>query len=161
MKLARKHLSRWGKTLLCLSPLLLASCQLLVHAPHRGENQAEWYIEAIAKGQESYYKMNGNFASSLDKLSLNFNLETEDYRYSLVSEGEKAQRVVVTAAAKLDGLPSYAGIMVVNPSDESVEATLNACKTIEPSRIPPVFPPTFLPGQELNCPPGSETVQSS
>lgn len=159
-KLYGQLLSRWGRSLLFLSPLVLASCQLAIEAPKLdGEERAKLYIQAVARGQEAYYKANGNFASSFEKLAMNFNLETKDYRYSLVSEGEKAQRVVMTAAAKVDGLPSYAGIMLVNPSSESLEATINACQTTEPSRTPPVFPSQLAPGRELDCPPGSEPMQ--
>jgi Type IV pilin-like G and H, putative len=153
-------LSRLGKTLLVLSPLFLAGCQLSIQAPNlSSEDRAKFYLQAIARGQETYYKANGHFASSVDKLSINLNLDTPEYSYAIVSEGEKAERMTMTAAAKIDGLPSYAGLLVVKPSQSGVEAVANLCQTDGPSKTPPVFPQQLDPSQVLECPPGSIPAQ--
>lgn len=159
-KKPRSHFSRCAKTLLALSPLLLASCQLSIQAPNfNSEDRAKFYLQAIARGQEAYYKANGHFASSVDKLSLDLNLETPEYRYAIVSEGEKAERITMTAAAKAEGLPSYAGLLVVKPSQSGVEAVANLCQTERPSKTPPVFPQQLDPTRALECPPGSVPAQ--
>ncbi|MBE9114985.1 type IV pilin-like G/H family protein [Lusitaniella coriacea LEGE 07157] len=148
------------KCLLFLSPLLLASCQFRFNAnAWDSESQAQLYIKTLAKGQEAYYRANGKFANSADKLSINVNVDTPEYKYSIVSEGDRAQRVIMTAAAKVEDLPSYAGILRVNATENEVDATVNMCKTESPSTIPPRFPDRVIPGGELNCPPGSVPVQ--
>ncbi|MEC4806483.1 MAG: type IV pilin-like G/H family protein [Jaaginema sp. PMC 1079.18] len=146
---------------LFLSSLLgLGGCQLNIQAPKiDGETQAKFYMQAIAKGQQAYYQANGNFASSLDTLALDFNLETPDYYYSLVSEGKSSHRTIITATAKVDNLPSYAGIMVMETTNESLDAIANFCQTVEPSKIAPVFPSQIPTDRIIDCPPGSVPVQ--
>jgi type II secretory pathway pseudopilin PulG len=149
----------------CLGFLLTASiglggCQLNIQAPNfDSETQAKFYIQAIAQGQQAYYKANGNFATSLNTLALNFDLETPDYRYNLVSEGKNNNRTVITATAKTDNLPSYAGIVVMNTTQESLDAVGNFCQTTEPSKVAPVFPDTVSTDRIVDCPPGSIPMQ--
>jgi hypothetical protein len=158
--LSSGSLSGWRKIFLVLSPAFLAGCQLSLQAPDlSGENQAKFYLNAIAHGQQAYYKANGHFASSADKLSIDLNLDTPEYRYAIVSQGEKAERIEMTAAAKTEGYPSYAGILVVVPNANGVEAVANLCQTETPSQLPPVFPQSLEPTQVLNCPPGSIPAQ--
>ncbi|MFP4006517.1 MAG: type IV pilin-like G/H family protein [Spirulinaceae cyanobacterium] len=149
----------------CLGFLLTASiglggCQLNIQAPNLdSETQAQFYIQAIAQGQQAYYKANGNFASSLDTLALNFDLETPDYRYNLVSEGKNNHRTIITATAKTENLPSYAGIVVMNTTQETLDAVANFCQTTEPSKVAPVFPDAVSTDRIVDCPPGSIPMQ--
>ncbi|NJK37067.1 MAG: general secretion pathway protein GspH [Oscillatoriales cyanobacterium RM2_1_1] len=160
------NLSQKLLTLLLLTPFALTGCQLSFSVPKpedipgfQGENQASFVMNAMATGQEAYYKANGHFSNSIESLAINFNLETEDYAYSIVTQGDYAQTVVMKAAAKLDNLPSYAGVVTVGQSDGGVMAMANICKTDQPSTQPPALSPNPVPGIGLKCPRGSSPVQ--
>lgn len=151
-------LKKWGKCGFLIAPLMLTGCQLSIQKPDlSGENQAKFYIQALTRGQEAYYKANGSFAPSPDKLGIDLNLETPDYVYDVVSE-EATGRVIMTATARAEDKHSYAGIVTVKPNENGVEAVMNLCQTEQPSPVPPVFPVQSTPGQELDCPPGSVPV---
>ncbi|MGL5081089.1 MAG: type IV pilin-like G/H family protein [Microcoleaceae cyanobacterium] len=152
--------------LVILAPAVLTGCEVSFSVPKpedipgfQGENQASFVMNAMAAGQEAYYEANGHFSSSVESLAINFNLETEDYAYSIVTEGDYAQTVVMKAAAKLDGLPSYAGVVTVGQSEGGVMAMANICKTDKPSTQAPDLSPTPVPGEGLKCPRGSSPVQ--
>lgn len=166
VSLSQVGLRQTGFALILLAPLALTGCQLDFSVPKpedlpnfQGENQASFVINTMAAGQEAYYKANGHFSSSVESLAINFNLETEDYAYSIVTEGDYAQTVVMKAAAKLDGLPSYAGVVTVGQSEGGVMAMANICKTDQPSTQAPDLSPTPVPGEGLKCPRGSSPVQ--
>jgi hypothetical protein len=146
---------------LSLGSLLLASgCQLNIQTPNLdSETQAKFYIQAIAKGQQAYYKANGSFAHSLDTLALNLDLDTPDYRYIVVADGNDQHRTVITATAKTDNLPSYAGIVVINTTNQSLDAVANFCQTAQPSKVAPIFPDAIATDRIVDCPPGSIPVQ--
>lgn len=150
--------SVWG--VLCVSPFLLTSCSLNLSLPQWDESdQAGLVMQAIATGQQTYYQANGQFANTIQGLSLNVNLDTEAYRYSVDTEGQYAQTVVMTATAKQEGLPSYAGVLTVNQTEGGVMALANICKTDQPSFEPPPLSSTPTPGDGLKCPPGSSPVK--
>ncbi|MEL7034988.1 MAG: type IV pilin-like G/H family protein [Cyanobacteria bacterium J06592_8] len=151
--------------LLVLFPLLLTGCQLSISlpelediSPFESSNQASFVMQTMATGQQSYYQANGRFANSLDTLAVDLNVETGEYRYKLVTVGESAQTVVMTAAAKTEGLPSYAGVVTVGQTEGGVVAFANICRTDEPSTEPPPLSTTPIPGEGLKCPPGSSAV---
>lgn len=151
--------------ILIFSPLLLTGCQLSISIPELEEmspfessNQASFVMQTMTAGQQAYYEVNGQFASSLDSLSVDLNVETGEYRYQLVTVGDSAQTVVMTAAAKTGELPSYAGVVTVGQTEGGVMAFANICKTDEPSTVPPPLSTTPIPGEGLQCPPGSSPV---
>ena len=65
----------------------------------------------------------------------------------------------MTAAAKQDGLPSYAGVVTVSHTAGGVMALANICKTDQPSTEPPALSSTPTPGEGLKCPAGSSPVR--
>ncbi|MCW6036568.1 type IV pilin-like G/H family protein [Spirulina subsalsa FACHB-351] len=149
----------WHKLLWLGSLVFLASCQLNVQIPPLDSgDRAQFFLKTVAKGQEGYYKANGEFATSLEKLSLNLKLDTPDYRYDLVSYGEPAESLIMTATAKEEGLESYAGVIYIQQNESEVNAVVNLCKTSTPSKTPPQLSPQPQPGQELKCPDGSVSV---
>lgn len=155
-----KSLRKWVSGVLLVSPILLTSCSLNLSLPKFDEsNKAEFVMQAMTTGQQAYYEANGQFANSIQGLSLNANLDTGEYRYSVNTEGQYAQTVTMTAAAKQEGLPSYAGVVTVNKTAGGVMALANICKTDQPSTEPPALSSTPVPGEGLKCPAGSSPVQ--
>lgn len=157
--------SAMGK-LLIFSPLLLTGCQLSISIPEledvsplESSNQASFVMQTMTAGQRAYYQANGHFTSSLDTLAVDLNVETGEYRYKLITVGDAAQTVVMTAAAKAEGLPSYAGVVTVGQTEGGVMAFANICQTDEPSPEPPPLSTTPVPGEGLKCPPGSSPVR--
>ena len=155
------------KYLMVLVPLLLAGCQVdfpsfkedLALPPLDQSDRAPLMMQAIAVGQQAYYNHQGQFASSVESLSANLNLETDSYRYAIETEGESAQTVVFTATAKTTDLHSYSGVMTAGAAEGGVMMMANLCKTDEPSTTPPILSSTPIPGEGLKCPPGSSPVR--
>ncbi|KKD35582.1 MAG: type IV pilin-like G/H family protein [Limnoraphis robusta] len=152
---------------LIFSPLLLTGCQLTFSIPELEEispfessNQASFVMNTMTAGQQAYYNANGHFASSIENLSVDVNLETGEYRYNVTTVGDLAQTVVITAAAKAEGLPSYTGVVTVGQTEGGVMAFANVCQTDEPSTQPPPLSSTPIPGEGLKCPPGSSPARS-
>ncbi|NEO87005.1 MAG: general secretion pathway protein GspH [Spirulina sp. SIO3F2] len=144
---------------LCGLPLLLlGGCQLTLQLP-TAENQAKFYIDAIAKSQTAYYKANGEFASSIEQLDLNLNIDSPDYKLTATSHGEPTHSVLVEAAAKKDDLHSYAGLVYVKPTEEKVDVLVQACKTEEPSKRPPMLTTRPRLVNAIDCPEGSVIMQ--
>lgn len=155
-----KSLRNWVSGVLLVAPVFLTSCSLNLSLPQLNESdKAEFVMQAMTTGQQAYYEANGQFANSIQGLSLNANLDTGEYRYSINTEGQYAQTVVMTAAAKQEGLPSYAGVVTVNKTEGGVMALANICKTDQPSTEPPALSSTPIPGEGLKCPAGSSPVQ--
>ncbi|WP_413163620.1 type IV pilin-like G/H family protein [Capilliphycus salinus ALCB114379] len=164
-KLKRLCFYPWSYLLL-FSPLFLTGCQLNISIPELEEmspfessNQASFVMQTLTTGQQAYYQANGRFASSLETLSLDFNIETAEYHYKLITVGDSAQTVVMTASAKTEELPSYAGVVTVGQTEGGVMAFANICQTDEPSTEPPPLATTPIPGEGLKCPPGSSPVR--
>lgn len=148
-----------------LIPILLAGCQFNLSPlaeelpPLKESDRAPLMMRAIAAGQQAYYDHRGEFANSVESLSANLNLETESYRYAIETEGESAQTVRFTAAAKTGDLPSYGGVMTAGATEGGVMMVVNLCETDEPSKTPPLLSSIPVPGEGLKCPPGSSPVR--
>ncbi len=163
--IGRFPLKKWGLGFL-LFPLFLSGCEFnfslktIEDLPLLNDtDRTEIVMQGMMIGQQAYYQANGHFAASAESLAIDLKLETPEYRYTLITEGELAQTVVMTAAAKTAELPSYTGVATVNITDEGAIALANLCKTDSPSVEPPRLStkPTF--GQGLKCPPGSSPVR--
>jgi hypothetical protein len=122
-------------------------------------DQTEMVMQGMMVGQQAYYQANGEFATSAERLAIDIKLETPEYRYALITEGELAQTVVMTAAAKTAELPSYTGVVTVNITEGGAVALANLCKTDVPSTKPPRLSTPVTVGEGLKCPPGSSQVK--
>ncbi|MDB9314265.1 type IV pilin-like G/H family protein [Spirulina sp. CS-785/01] len=147
-------------TFLLLTPVVLTGCQLNLKMPTpNGEDQAKFYLQAVTRGQEAYYKTNGEFAASMENLNLDFNLDTPEYNYTLLSHGEPPHSFEMKAFAQEEGLSSYTGIIYIETTQEEVNAVANLCKTEQPSPTPPSLPLKPRAKEALKCPKGSVPVQ--
>ena len=155
-----KSLKKWLSGVLLVAHVLLSSCSLNLSLHEVNESdKAQFVMQTMTTGQQAYYQANGKFANSIQGLSLNANLDTGEYRYSVNTEGQYAETVLMTAAAKQDGLPSYAGVVTVSHTAGGVMALANICKTDQPSTEPPALSSTPTPGEGLKCPAGSSPVR--
>ncbi|MEM9538461.1 MAG: type IV pilin-like G/H family protein [Cyanobacteria bacterium P01_E01_bin.42] len=149
-------LANGSKLLLCLSPLVLVGCQVSLQIPKLdGEQQAQFYIQTVARGQEAYYKTNGELTASLKELAIDFKLDTPDYKFAMLSHGDPTHSVIMTATAKKDNLRSYAGIVYGKKTGENYEAVVNMCQTEKPSQAAPKLPTEPIADKALDCPAGS------
>lgn len=142
----------------CLLPVAIAGCQVTLQMP-TGENQAKFYINAVARGQEAYYKANGEFANSIEQLNLNLMVDSPEYKYLARSYGEPTHSILIEATAKQDNLRSYAGLVYLKSTNEQVDVIINACQTTEASKSAPSLPTTPIKTTALDCPPGSEPMR--
>jgi hypothetical protein len=122
-------------------------------------DQTEMVMQGMMVGQQAYYQANGYFAASPESLAVDVKLETQEYRYSLITEGELAQTVVMKAAAKTAELPSYTGVVTMKITEGGAVALANICKTDYPSTEPPRLSTQVTIEEGLKCPPGSSQVQ--
>jgi hypothetical protein len=153
-------LGKWSKILLCLSPLVLAGCQVSLQIPKLdGEQQAKFYIQTVTRGQESYYKTNGELTASLEELAIDFKLNTPEYKFAILSHGDPTHSVIMTATAKKETLHSYAGIVYGKKEGNNYEAVVNMCQTEKPSTTAPKLSIKPISSQELDCPLGSIPIQ--
>ncbi|MGB0561575.1 MAG: type IV pilin-like G/H family protein [Spirulinaceae cyanobacterium] len=139
-------------------PLLLGGCQLSLQMP-TPENQAKFYIDAIAQSQTAYYKANGEFANSIEQLDLNLSIDGPDYKLTATSHGEPTHSILAEAAAKHDDLHSYASLIYLKGNNEQVDVLVQACKTEVPSKRPPMLTTRPRLVNALDCPEGSVSVQ--
>jgi hypothetical protein len=101
--------------------------------------------------QQTEQIVKGRFASDMKQLAEDMPTETEEYYLQILQAD--AAKAIVTATAKMPGLPSYTGAVF------AVKAKLpiaKICKTKLPSEIPP-SPPT-LTGEVIKC--GADSVDA-
>jgi hypothetical protein len=76
-----KSLRKWLSGVLLVTPVLLTSCSLNLSVPQLNESdKAEFVMQTMTSGQQAYYQANGQFANSIQGLSLNASLDTGEYR---------------------------------------------------------------------------------
>jgi hypothetical protein len=101
--------------------------------------------------QQTEQIVKGRFASDMKQLAEDMPTETEEYYLQILQAD--AAKAIVTATAKMPGLPSYTGAVF------AVKAKLpiaKICKTKLPSEIPP-SPPTLM-GEVIKC--GADSVDA-
>jgi hypothetical protein len=153
-------LGRGSKIFLCLSLPLFAGCKISLQIPQLdGEQQAKFYLQTVARGQEAYYKTNGELTASLEKLAIDFKLNTPEYKFTILSHGDPTHSVIMTATAQKENLHSYAGIVYGKKAGDNYEAVVNMCQTEEPSTTAPKLPTQPILDRELDCPAGSIPLQ--
>ena len=164
-RLDKSKIKKAGLGLL-LFPIVLSGCELKFSLESLGDavgldegEQTEMLMQGMMAGQQAYYHANGHFAATPERLSIDVKLETQEYRYALITEGELAQTVRITAAAKTSELPSYAGVLTMDVTEGGAMALANLCKTDQPSFEPPLLSSTPIPGEGLKCPLGSSPVR--
>ncbi|WP_204102528.1 MULTISPECIES: type IV pilin-like G/H family protein [Spirulina sp. CCY15215] len=151
---------KWGRIFLCLSPFILASCQVNLQIPKLdGEQQAKFYIQTVTRGQEAYYKNNGELTASLKELAIDFKLDTPDYKFVVLSHGDPTHSVTITATAKKENLHSYTGIVYGQKEGDNYQAVVNMCQTEQPSTIAPKLDTKPITSKALDCPSGSIPMQ--
>lgn len=152
--------ARASKIILCLSPFIFVGCQIKLQIPPLdGEQQAKLYIQTVARSQKAYYQTNGELTASLEKLAIDFKLNTPEYKFAILSHGDPTHSVTMTATAQKDNLHSYAGIVYGKKEGDNYEAVINLCQSEKPSKIAPKLPTQPILDRELDCPSGSSPWQ--
>jgi type II secretory pathway pseudopilin PulG len=119
------------------------------------------YVSLVNKAQQDYYLQKGKFATDVEELGIITNLETENYRYQILSQSDRTQRAIVTAEAKKDAeVASYTGAVFATKVDGKMKAIAVICETDSPSTSPPGIP-TILSSKptEFQCPAGSRILR--
>ena len=85
--------------------------------------------------------------------------QTDNYSYQILSQGDRTQSVIMTAAAKIPGLRSYTGAVFLTENEGQTFTITAICETDEPSSTPPAIP--TAPSEEsaeIQCPSGSHRI---
>lgn len=118
------------------------------------------YIAVLSKAQQNYFLKNGKFAADVQELRIDTNLETENYRYQIVPQGDRTQSVTITAQPKDSGLPSYIGAVFATQVNGKTTTVAGICETNQPSTSPPALPGAPANGSsEIQCPAGSRFLR--
>ena len=122
------------------------------------EREAQDRLVEIARAQRTYYLEFRVFAGSIEPLYIDFPMETENYLYEILPQGDGTESVRVTATAKRDDLRSYTStVFMVNNERGYPVSVVGTCVTNEPSIVPPEMPaaPTSPETSAIQCPVGS------
>ncbi len=115
---------------------------------------------AMNRAQQAYYLEKEKFATTIKELGIGIKLETENYRYQILPQGNQRERVMMTARAKRPELRSYTGaVFAVKTRGKDIITLAGICETDKPSSTPPAMPATPRKGMaEFQCPAGSHLL---
>ncbi|WP_017715574.1 type IV pilin-like G/H family protein [Kamptonema formosum] len=123
------------------------------------ESEGEVIIDVMTRAQQAYYVENSKFATKFEDLGIGIPSETDQYRYQILAESDRAQSVKVTAQAKADGLTSYTGAVFVRKNNGEEITVRVICQTNSPSTSPPAMPaPPESGATDSLCPAGSKPL---
>jgi hypothetical protein len=123
------------------------------------ESEGEVVIEVMTRAQQAYYLENSKFATKLEDLGIGIPPETDQYRYEILAQSDRAQSVTVTAQAKAGGLTSYTGAVFVRKNNGEEMTVRVICQTNAPSTSPPAMPaPPENGATKGQCPAGSKPL---
>jgi Type IV pilin-like G and H, putative len=105
----------------------------------------------VLLSQQAEHLVKRRFASDMKQLSGDMPSEIEEYYLQILQAD--ANKTIVTATAKVPGLPSYTGAVF---AVQAKVATSKICKTKVPSEMPP-SPPTLI-GEVIKC--GDDSVDA-
>ncbi len=84
--------------------------------PQEKQQKAETYLKAMNVAQAKFYRENKRFAGSLEELERSTHLISQSYDYAYKLKVADASRAEIAALPKEEGLRSYVGVVLINPS---------------------------------------------
>lgn len=131
-----------------------------IEEAQKPENEAKNYMVALTQVQQARYQEAGEFAKTIEEVSLGLRTETESYRYQFVPQPEDARSIMITATPKKSELPSYTGVVFVAEVNGETTTVAQICESERPSTSPPTMPkPPAAGSSEVQCPAGSRSLQ--
>ncbi|MGB6166306.1 MAG: type IV pilin-like G/H family protein [Geitlerinemataceae cyanobacterium] len=124
------------------------------------EREAQDILAAFSRSQRTYYLEFRTFAANIEQLYAEIPDETDNYRYTLVTQGDGTESVMMTATAKRPDLRSYTTAVFMVPGDRGFPVSVGGtCATDEPSTTPPSMPsPPETADGDILCPSGSSLI---
>lgn len=124
------------------------------------EREAQETLAAFSRSQRTYYLEFRTFATTVEQLYAEIPDETDNYLYTLFSQGDGTQSVMMTATARRPDLRSYTSAVFMVPGDRDLPVSVaGTCVTNEPSTTPPPMPsPPETADGEILCPSGSSPI---
>jgi Type IV pilin-like G and H, putative len=124
------------------------------------EREAQDILAAFSRSQRTYYLEFRTFASTLEQLYAEIPYETDNYLYTLSTQGDGTESVMMTATARRPDLRSYTTAVFMVPSDRGFPVSVaGTCATNEPSTTPPPMPsPPETADGKILCSPGSSRI---
>lgn len=149
----------------CLSLIvvsILAAIALpgfLNQANRARESEGKTYVGSILRGQQAHYLENGEFAATLEDLALGIDRESSIYSYRVEVQPDGTS-VVITAAAKDEGIRSYVGAAFAIGDDPILAIPeTQVCESDSPTPVPPAPPILVDPTTPtIECAPGSTEI---
>lgn len=124
-----------------------------------GQKVALQYIKIINQSQEEYFQKQGKFAADMEELGVVTNLETENYRYQIVPQGDRTQSTMLTGTAKNADFPSYTSALIVTTIKGKQQVVAVTCQTDQSSMTPPTMPVVSKSDRtQFECPAGSHLI---
>lgn len=125
------------------------------------EREALLLLADFSRSQRTYYLEFRTFAPTVDRLYAQIPAQTENYTYTLVTQGDGTHSVMMTAIPKRPDLRSYTSAVFMVPGDRGFPISVPiTCATTEPSTTPPPMPtPPATADGEIVCPSGSSLIE--
>ena len=138
----------------------IALPSFLNQASKARQAEAKAYLGSITKAQQAYYVEQGNFATSINKLALSLNLDSENYSYQITPQSPNNKSVIITAKAKKTDLKSYTSAVFAIKEGNEIKTIRGICESDRASTTPPAIP--LLSSNKLSivkCPAGSNLLE--
>lgn len=120
------------------------------------QSEAKTYVGSLVRSQQAYFLEHNKFTDSITDLGLGIASETENYSYSIETQGSVA---VAKGNAKRDGLKTYTGTVFVLKSENSNEFTTQGvlCESKDKTKTAPDA--AELIDNKPNCAKNSEAIK--
>jgi hypothetical protein len=121
------------------------------------QSEAKTYVGSLVRSQQAYLLEHNKFTDSITDLGLGIASETDNYSYSIETQGSVA---MAKASAKRDGLKSYTGtvfILKVEGSGDSTTTGTVLCESKDKTKTAPDA--AELIDNKPTCTKNSETVK--
>ena len=119
------------------------------------ESEAKTYVGSSVRTQQAYFLEHNKFTNSITDLGLGIRSETENYSYSIETQGNVA---VSKASAKRDGLKSYTGTVFVLKPEDSVDSTTQGILCVSKDKTKTAPDAAELTDNKPKCAKNSEAI---
>ncbi|HAO10795.1 MAG TPA: hypothetical protein DCQ51_06400 [Planktothrix sp. UBA8407] len=127
----------------------LPQLNLSISPENEAKIEARNTLGALNRGQQAFLLENGKFASSIRKLGMGINEETDYYSYAI--KGIRSNAVIMTVTGKKYGMTGVTGVVLV----KNQKTTAYLCVSNDFSQTPPAVSLNNLQLQNFRCPSGS------
>jgi Type IV pilin-like G and H, putative len=114
-------------------------------------HQGKAMLQALNRNQEETYQVHQRFAGTMAELGFGIPVESDHYRYSVISRGDRY--VIMSAQAKQSDLKSFTSVLLAHTTRQMAVVI---CETAQPTA--PVIDEAIVAPEKFQCPAGTVAV---